>query len=98
MVARDRGARPVCAGRSARSATEPPIEDLLMAYSRLMEHPDPAIRARTADEWLAWEDAVISMESNGAPGLYSNRSGSDSMQEALDSAGDRLFAAITGQR
>ena len=53
--------------------TEPPIGDLLMAYSRLMGSPDPEIRARAATEWLAWEDAVISMESNGEPGLYSNR-------------------------
>jgi len=53
--------------------TEPPIEDLLMAYSRLMENPDPDIRARAATEWLAWEDAVISQESNGQPGQYSNR-------------------------
>jgi proline iminopeptidase len=53
--------------------TEPPIEDLLMAYSRLMESPDPGIRARAAAEWLAWEDAVISTESNGEPGAYSNR-------------------------
>jgi len=53
--------------------TEPPIEDLLMSYARLMENPDPGIRARAATEWLAWEDAVISMESNGSPGQYSNR-------------------------
>ena len=53
--------------------TEPPIEDLLMAYSRLMENPDPGIRARAATEWLAWEDAVISMEANGTPGSYGNR-------------------------
>ena len=53
--------------------TEPPIEDLLMAYSQLMENPDPGIRARAATEWLAWEDAVISMETNGSPGTYSNR-------------------------
>jgi proline iminopeptidase len=53
--------------------TEPPIEDLLMAYSRLMESTDPDVRARAATEWLTWEDAVISMESNGKPGQYSNR-------------------------
>jgi proline iminopeptidase len=52
---------------------QPPIEELLMAYSRLMENPDPEVRARTAMEWLTWEDAVISMESNGKPGAYSNR-------------------------
>jgi proline iminopeptidase len=53
--------------------TEPPIEDLLLAYARLMEDPDPAVRARTAAEWVAWEDAVISGESNGQPGAYSDR-------------------------
>jgi proline iminopeptidase len=53
--------------------TQPPIEELLMAYNRLMADPDPDVRARTAIEWLAWEDAVISMESNGKPGAYSNR-------------------------
>jgi proline iminopeptidase len=53
--------------------TEPPIEGLLLSYSRLMENADEQIRARTAAEWLAWEDAVISMEGNGSPGQYSNR-------------------------
>jgi proline iminopeptidase len=52
---------------------EPPIEGLLMAYSRLMESPDADVRARTANAWTAWEDAVISMESNGNPGAYGNR-------------------------
>ena len=53
--------------------TEPPIEGLLLAYAAMMEGPDPDVRARAATEWLAWEDAVISMESNGEPGLYGNR-------------------------
>src|SRR5262249_46658912 len=53
--------------------TEPPIEELLLAYLRLMEDPDPGVRARAANEWLAWEDAVISMESGGRPGQYSDR-------------------------
>src|SRR5215470_8449354 len=53
--------------------TEPPIEGLLTAYSRLMEDPDPGIRTRAAAEWVTWEDAVISMEHHGTPGLYSNR-------------------------
>jgi proline iminopeptidase len=52
---------------------EPPVEDLLMAYSRLMESPDADIRARAANEWTAWEDAAISMESNGSPGAYGDR-------------------------
>jgi proline iminopeptidase len=54
---------------------EPPIEDLLMIYAQLMEDPDPDVRARTAAEWVAWEDAVISMESSGSPGQYGNRVG-----------------------
>jgi proline iminopeptidase len=53
--------------------TEPPINDLLFAYANLMEDPDPDVRAGAATAWLAWEDAVISMESNGSPGQYSNR-------------------------
>ena len=51
----------------------PPITGLLAAYSRLMEHPYIAVRSRAAAEWLAWEDAVISQESNGSPGSYSDR-------------------------
>jgi len=53
--------------------TEPPVEDLLRAYVRFMEDPDPDVRARAATEWLAWEDAVISMEHSGKPGQYGNR-------------------------
>jgi proline iminopeptidase len=47
--------------------------DLVAAYARLMEHPDRAVRERTAAAWLAWEDAVISDEPNGVPGMYSDR-------------------------
>jgi proline iminopeptidase len=53
--------------------SEPPIENLLMRYSRLMEDPDPGVRARAASAWVTWEDAVISMEVNGAPGAYGAR-------------------------
>ncbi|MFK4611309.1 proline iminopeptidase [Kitasatospora sp. GAS204A] len=47
--------------------------DLLAAYARLMEDPDPAVREKAAATWLAWEDAVIADEPNGVPGLYGNR-------------------------
>jgi proline iminopeptidase len=53
--------------------SEPPISGLLQAYSQLMEDPDIDVRSRAAAEWLAWEDAVISQESNGHPGAYSDR-------------------------
>ena len=47
--------------------------DLVAAYARLMEDPEPDVRARAAADWLAWEDAVISMEPNGKPNAYSSR-------------------------
>jgi proline iminopeptidase len=47
--------------------------DLVAAYARLMEHPDPDVRARAANEWCAWEDAVISLEPHGHPNAYGGR-------------------------
>jgi len=47
--------------------------DLVAAYARLMEDPDPDVRARAARDWVTWEDAVISLEANGRPGAYSDR-------------------------
>jgi proline iminopeptidase len=47
--------------------------DLLAAYARRMEDPDPKVRERAARDWVTWEDAVIALESNGAPGSYSDR-------------------------
>ncbi len=51
----------------------PPIPGLLQAYARMMEDPDRDVRSRAATEWLAWEDAVISQEAGGSPGVYSDR-------------------------
>jgi proline iminopeptidase len=48
--------------------------DLVAAYARLMEDPDPKVRAHAAIAWCAWEDAVISQEPNGKPNAYSDRS------------------------
>lgn len=47
--------------------------DLVAAYARLMEDPDPQVRAQAANNWCAWEDAVISLEPNGKPHAYSDR-------------------------
>lgn len=47
--------------------------DLLAAYARLMANPDPDVRAKAANAWLTWEDAVISAEPNGTPNAYSDR-------------------------
>ncbi len=47
--------------------------DLVSAYARLVEHPDPAVRDKAVRDWIAWEDAVVSLESNGDPHAYSGR-------------------------
>jgi proline iminopeptidase len=47
--------------------------DLVAAYARLMEDADPDVRARAANGWCAWEDAVVSLEPNGTPNAYSDR-------------------------
>jgi proline iminopeptidase len=33
--------------------------NIALAYSRLLEHPDPAVRERAAREWCAWEDTHV---------------------------------------
>jgi proline iminopeptidase len=53
--------------------SEPPINGLLLEYARRMNGTDADVRAAAANAWLAWEDAVISQESNGSPGAYSDR-------------------------
>ncbi|MEK6275648.1 MAG: prolyl aminopeptidase [Actinomycetota bacterium] len=47
--------------------------DLVAAYARLIEDPDPDVRNQAAADWLAWEDAVISLEPKGTPNAYSSR-------------------------
>ncbi|AVZ76646.1 prolyl aminopeptidase [Streptomyces lunaelactis] len=47
--------------------------DLVAAYARLMEDPDRGVRERAANDWCAWEDAVLSQEPNGAPHPYGDR-------------------------
>ncbi len=48
-------------------------DDVVPAYARLMEDPDPEVRRRAAAEWVTWEDAVIAHESSGSPGAYGER-------------------------
>ncbi|THA86321.1 prolyl aminopeptidase [Streptomyces sp. A0592] len=47
--------------------------DVVAAYARLMEHPDPAVREKATADWCAWEDAVLSGETNGASNPYGDR-------------------------
>lgn len=53
--------------------------DLLAAYARLTESPDPTVRARATRDWLTWEDAVVSLEPNGTPNVYSDREPDDAL-------------------
>jgi len=39
--------------------------DIVAAYARLMEDPDEAVREKATSDWCAWEDAVLSGETNG---------------------------------
>lgn len=48
--------------------------DLVVAYDRLLRHPDPDVRMRAARQWCAWEDAVIAHENLGSPGQYGAKS------------------------
>jgi proline iminopeptidase len=50
-----------------------PQGDVVAEYARLMANPDPEVRKAAADAWVTWEDAVISLESNGKPNAYSDR-------------------------
>jgi proline iminopeptidase len=51
----------------------PATEDLIAAYGRLMAGLDPGVRLRAAQDWSAWEDATISLDPDGNPGVYSAR-------------------------
>lgn len=55
--------------------------DLVAAYARRTESPDPEVRAKATADWCAWEDAVLSMEAHTGPAPYSGRPGRD--QQAL---------------
>jgi proline iminopeptidase len=48
-------------------------DDLVAGYARLMEDKATSVRERATASWLAWEDAVVSLEPNGKPNAYSDR-------------------------
>jgi proline iminopeptidase len=47
----------------------PPEErgDLVAAYWRLLDDPQPAVREKAARDWCDWEDAVVSLEPDYEP-------------------------------
>jgi proline iminopeptidase len=52
-------------------------EDVLSAYHRLVESPDPAVREQATTDWCAWEDAVLSNETGGSFRPYGDRPSRD---------------------
>jgi proline iminopeptidase len=54
-----------------------PDEDLIAGYAKAME--DPSTRVRAANEWLAWEDAVLSLESHGKPDQFTGKPADDAL-------------------
>jgi proline iminopeptidase len=45
-----------------RAGAQGPDGDLVAAYARLMESPDPQVRNQAAISWRSWEDVVLSLE------------------------------------
>ncbi|SDY13998.1 proline iminopeptidase [Modestobacter sp. DSM 44400] len=43
--------------------------DLSAAYSRLLHDPDPAVRAKAAQDWCDWEDVHVSLAPDAEPYL-----------------------------
>jgi proline iminopeptidase len=52
-----------------------PDGDVVAAYARLVEETDPDVRATAVREWCAWEDAVLSGETQGEAKVYGGRPG-----------------------
>lgn len=47
--------------------------DVVGAYARLTEDPDPAVREKATADWCDWEDAVVSGELGGGTRPYGDR-------------------------
>jgi proline iminopeptidase len=66
-----RGVAPLFPAQWARfRAGVPPAErdgDLVAAYHRLLQHPDPAIHMQAAQAWCAWESALVSVDPEAKP-------------------------------
>lgn len=52
--------------RFAAGSGVSPDDDILAAYARLTSHPDAAVREKATADWCAWEDAVLSGETDDA--------------------------------
>ncbi|QKW09247.1 prolyl aminopeptidase [Streptomyces sp. NA04227] len=50
-----------------------PDGDLVGAYARLVNDPDPEVRLKATADWCAWEDAVLSGETGGDSAPFGDR-------------------------
>jgi proline iminopeptidase len=68
-VTRDVGRLLPAAWRRFRDGVPAPRRDdsLVEAYSRLLHHPDPAVREQAARNWCDWEDAHVSTRPGQPP-------------------------------
>lgn len=68
-----RGVAPLFPAQWAQfRAGVPPAEregDLVTAYHRLLQDPDPAIHMKAAQDWCAWEAALVSVDPEATPEL-----------------------------
>jgi proline iminopeptidase len=66
-----RGVAPLFPAQWARFRTGvPPAArdgDLVAAYHRLLQDPDPAVHMKAAQDWCAWEAAVVSVDPKATP-------------------------------
>jgi len=66
-----RGVAPLFPAQWARfRAGVPPAErdgDLVAAYHRLLQDPDPAIHMKAAKDWCEWESALVSVDPDAKP-------------------------------
>ncbi|KRT78017.1 MAG: pip, proline iminopeptidase, proline iminopeptidase [Armatimonadetes bacterium CSP1-3] len=66
-----RGVAPLFPAQWARfRAGAPATErdgDLVEAYYRLLQEPDPVVRAKAAKDWCEWESALVSVDPDATP-------------------------------
>jgi proline iminopeptidase len=58
---------------AAGAAGMPRDGDIVAAYARLTDDPDPAVREKATADWCAWEDALLSWEAKGGPAVFGGR-------------------------
>jgi proline iminopeptidase len=58
--------------RFIAGAGRPADGDIVAAYARLVEDPDPAIREKAVTDWCDWEDALVSHEPQGKSAVFAS--------------------------